>query len=93
MAKKISRNAKRTLSLIFHLVVLFVMVCLYEAGRGMFKKEVPKPPEAEKAAETKVSPKSGDGTFEKLMAEKKRKAEEKAKAEKAALEKKEEGSE
>lgn len=86
MAKKMSRGGKRILSLIFHLVVLFVMVNLYDAARGMFKKEIPKPPKAETTAKPAASSSSGDGTFEKLMAEKQRKAKENA--EKSAQEKK-----
>lgn len=78
MAKKISKGTKRFMSIIFHLVVLIVMVNLYDAGRAMLGKEKPKlPPPAPKQevkAQSPGSNKSGDGSFEKLMAEKQRKA-------------------
>lgn len=82
MAKKISRGVKRILSLIFHLVVLFVMVSLYDTARAMLKNDVPPPPKAEKTTKDPGVKQTGDGTFEALMAEKQRKAKEKAAQEK-----------
>lgn len=68
------------MSIIFHLVVLIVMVNLYDAARAMLSKDAPPPPpktqKAESKAQDKGSNESGDGTFEKLMAEKQRKARE-----------------
>ena len=89
MAKKVKtkkKGGKRLLSIIFHLVVLVLMVNLYDAAREMLKKDVPKPPKEEKATKAKGANKTSDGTFEMLMAEKRRKAKEDA--EKAAQEKK-----
>lgn len=78
MAKKVKvkkKGSKRLLSLIFHLVVLVIMVYLYDAARAMLGKgPLPPPPKVE--VPQKPSAKSGDGTFEKLMAEKRRKARE-----------------
>lgn len=78
MAKKISKGTKRIMSIIFHLVVLVVMVNLYDAARAMLSKDSPKlqppPKKQEVKAQASGSNKSGDGTFEKLMSEKHRKA-------------------
>ncbi len=87
MAKKVKstkKGGKRILSLIFHVIVLIVMVNIYDAARALFRKDLPPPPKLEKPV---TSVKSGDGTFEMLMAEKQRKAKENA--EKAAQAEKE----
>ena len=86
MAKKISRGTKRILSLIFHLVVLFGMVSLYDSARAMLKGGEPEKATSEKTTkDEKEPPKKVKGTsMEDLMAEKQRKAKEKA--EKAAQE-------
>ncbi|MES2982931.1 MAG: hypothetical protein V4727_11505 [Verrucomicrobiota bacterium] len=79
MAKKISRGAKRIMSLIFHLVVLFGMVTLYDTARAILNNDAPPPPpKAEKTTKASDVKQTGDGTFEKLMAEKQQKAKEKA---------------
>ncbi len=77
MAKKVKstrKGGKRILSIIFHLVVLVVMVTIYDAARALFRKDVPPPPKLEKPVS---AVKTGDGTFEYLMAEKKKKEDEK----------------
>jgi hypothetical protein len=79
MAKKVKvkkKGSKRLLSLIFHLVVLVMMVYLYDTARAMLGKAPLPPPPKVDAVPAKPSNKSGDGTFEKLMAEKRRKAKE-----------------
>ncbi|MFN4943693.1 MAG: hypothetical protein ACK5G9_07860 [Akkermansiaceae bacterium] len=78
MVKKVKvkkKGSKWLLSLIFHLVVLVIMVYLYDTARAMLGKG-PLPPPPKVDLQPKPTAKSGDGTFEQLMAEKRRKAKE-----------------
>lgn len=77
MAKKVKstkKGGKRILSLIFHVIVLIVMVNIYDAARALFRKDLPPPPKLEKPV---TSVKTSDGTFEYLMAEKKKREDDK----------------
>jgi|694.fasta_scaffold44724_3 hypothetical protein len=78
MVKKVKvkkKGSKWLLSLIFHLVVLVMMVYLYDKARAMLGKESLTPP-TKVDVKPKATTEGGDVTFEKLMAEKRRKARE-----------------
>lgn len=78
MVKKVKvkkKGSKWLLSLIFHLVVLVMMVYLYDTARAILGKES-LPPPTKVDVKPKAATEGGDGTFEKLMVEKRRKARE-----------------